>query len=202
MENKNFNFTFNLKCYPVSFIQKFELENGDKIILPPSILQHLSTLDIQWPLMFEVKSGNSGKITHCGVMEFIADEGCAYIPYWMMQNLAIIEGEKLNFKYKNLEKGNFVKIQPQSSDFLEISNIKAVLESKLRNFTCLTKSDSIAIEYNEVIYWLNVMEVKPGIAISIVETDVNIDFMEPKNRGNTINPQIQNENSEDEESSA
>jgi len=175
-------FSFELKCYPVSFIQKFELEKGDKIILPPSILENLSTLEIEWPLMFELKSKFSGRITHSGVMEFIADEGCAYLPYWMMQNLAICEGEKINFRYKNLEKGIFVKIQPQTYDFLDISNTKAVLESKLRNFTCLTKSDTLAIEYNEKIYWLNVVEVKPGNAISIVETDVNVDFIAPLNK--------------------
>mmetsp|Transcript_9400 Transcript_9400/g.24631 ORF Transcript_9400/g.24631 Transcript_9400/m.24631 type:complete len:203 (+) Transcript_9400:23-631(+) len=179
MEKKALIFEFQLKCYPVSFIQKSELEKGDKIILPPSILENLSTLDVEWPLMFELKNKFSGRISHCGVMEFIADEGCAYIPYWMMQNLATCEGEKINFRYKHLEKGTFVKIQPQTFDFLDISNTKAVLESKLRNFTCLTKSDTIAIEYNEIIYWLNVIEVKPGNAISIVETDVNVDFIAP-----------------------
>mmetsp|Transcript_37563 Transcript_37563/g.94215 ORF Transcript_37563/g.94215 Transcript_37563/m.94215 type:complete len:203 (-) Transcript_37563:1275-1883(-) len=201
MEKKTLIFEFQLKCYPVSFIQKSELEKGDKIILPPSILEHLSALDVDWPLMFELKSKFSGRITHCGVMEFIADEGCAYIPYWMMQNLAICEGEKINFRYKHLEKGTFVKIQPQTYDFLDISNTKAVLEAKLRNFTCLTKSDTIAIEYNDMIYWLNVIEVKPGNAISIVETDVNVDFIAPNNNEKSEKKQIHKENNQDGDSS-
>ena len=37
-----------------------------------------------------------------------------------------------------LPKGKFVKFQPQSSNFLEISNHKAVLENSLRHFSALT----------------------------------------------------------------
>jgi ubiquitin fusion degradation protein 1 len=97
----------------------------------------------------------------------------------MMKNISASEGEKIFLKYKYLEKGSYVKIQPQTNDCFEISNTKAILESKLRNFTCLTKTDLIAIEYNEKIYWLNIIEVKPGNAISIVETDINLDFISP-----------------------
>mmetsp|Transcript_4387 Transcript_4387/g.10568 ORF Transcript_4387/g.10568 Transcript_4387/m.10568 type:complete len:241 (-) Transcript_4387:1259-1981(-) len=172
-------FKFSLKVYPISFIGKNEWEKGDKIILPPSILEILSNVDTDWPLMFTLDNGNSFRKTHCGVMEFTADEGCSYIPYWMMQNLIISIGEKITFKYVHLEKGSYVKIQPQTEDFLKISNPKAVLEAKLRNFTCLTKDTSIAIEYNSKIFWINIVEVKPGNAISIIETDINVDFISP-----------------------
>lgn len=37
-----------------------------------------------------------------------------------------------------LEKGNFVKFQPQTEDFLAISNPRSVLERTLRSFTCLS----------------------------------------------------------------
>jgi ubiquitin fusion degradation protein 1 len=176
---KNFDYSFELKCYSLSFVGKNDFSKGDKIILPPSILENLSSFEVQWPLMFEIENKNIHRKTHCGVLEFIADEGCAYLPHWMMHNISVLEGEKILFRYVFLEKGNYVKIQPQTSDFLEISNTKAILESKLRNFTCLTKSDSIAIEFNEKIYWLNIIEVKPGNAISIVETDINLDFILP-----------------------
>mmetsp|Transcript_72436 Transcript_72436/g.151290 ORF Transcript_72436/g.151290 Transcript_72436/m.151290 type:complete len:244 (-) Transcript_72436:1289-2020(-) len=176
---KHYEFTFSLQCYPLSFIQRSDLEKGDKIILPPSLLEKLSTYEINWPLMFEIKCQSSSKKTNCGVMEFTSDEGCAYLPHWMIEKLLVKKGEKLFFRYSKLEKGSYVKLQPQTDDFLEISNPKAVLEIKLRNFTCLTKSDVIAIEYNEKIFWLNVLEVKPGNSISIIETDLNVDFAPP-----------------------
>jgi ubiquitin fusion degradation protein 1 len=176
---KNFDYSFELKCYSLSFVGKNDFGKGDKIILPPSVLENLSSLEVQWPLMFEIENRNFHRKTHCGVLEFIADEGCAYLPNWMMHNISVLEGGKIFFRYVFLEKGSYVKIQPQTNDFLEISNTKAILESKLRNFTCLTKSDSIAIEFNSKIYWLNIIEVKPGNAISIVETDINLDFILP-----------------------
>ena len=37
---------------------------------------------------------------------------------------------------------------PQSTDFLEISNHKAVLEKSLRSFSCVTKGDQICFPYN------------------------------------------------------
>jgi ubiquitin fusion degradation protein 1 len=112
-------------------------------------------------------------------MDFTSDEGCAYLPRWMMQNLNVKEGEKLFFAYTSLEKGSYVKLQPQTDDFLNISNPKAVLEAKLRYFTCLTRSDIIAIDYNDKIYWINVVEVKPGMAILIIDTDIDVEFVSP-----------------------
>ena len=44
----------------------------------------------------------------------------------MMRNLLLNEGELIQVEYVNLEIARFAKFQPQSVDFLEISNPKAV----------------------------------------------------------------------------
>lgn len=44
----------------------------------------------------------------------------------MMRNLCLNEGEILQVQYTNLSIAKFAKFQPQSVDFLEISNPKAV----------------------------------------------------------------------------
>lgn len=171
-------FTRQFRCYPVSFIDKSSLESGGKIVLPPSALDSLARLNIQFPMLFQLESRSGGK-THCGVQEFIAEEGHANVPYWLMQNLLVAEGDMITIRNANLPKGTFVKFQPQTSDFLKISNPKAVLEATLRGFTCLTKGDSIAINYNSKTYHINVLEVAPGDAVSIIETDVNVEFAAP-----------------------
>lgn len=117
--------------------------------------------------------------THCGVCEFSATEGCCYLPFWMMQNLMIGEGEMIVVKNVSLPKAKFVKFRPQSVDFLEISNPRAVLEKTLRNYTCVTSGDQICIQYLSKKLYLEVVEVKPGGAASIVETDCEVDFDEP-----------------------
>lgn len=171
-------FTRQFRCYPVSFIDKSELESGGKIVLPPSALDTLARLNITFPMLFQLEA-RDGRKTHCGVQEFVAEEGHANVPYWLMQNLLVQEGGMITVRNANLPKGTFVKFQPQTSDFLKISNPKAVLEATLRGFTCLTKGDTIAINYNNKTYYIDVLEVAPGEAISIIETDVNVDFAAP-----------------------
>jgi hypothetical protein len=34
-------------------------------------------------MIFELINGNEGKTTHAGVLEFVAEEGRIYLPYWV-----------------------------------------------------------------------------------------------------------------------
>jgi len=79
----------------------------------------------------------------------------------------------------SLPKATFVKFQPQHVDFLDISNPRAVLEYKLRSFSCVTVGDHLAFNYNDRKYYLEVKEVKPQDAACIIEADVNVDFEAP-----------------------
>ena len=95
-----------------------------------------------------------------GVLEFVADEGKVYIPYWMMQNLAIDQGGLLMVESASLPVATFAKFQPHSVDFLDLSNPKAVLESRLRNFACLSTGDVVAIDYNNKVQNLVIIPIK------------------------------------------
>lgn len=96
-----------------------------------------------------------------------------------MQNLALEEGEIVTLKSASLPKGTYVKLQPHTTDFLDISNPKAVLETTLRNFSCLTVGDQITINYNNRQYFIDIVEAKPQQSISVVETDCEVDFAPP-----------------------
>ena len=172
-------FQQNYRCYPVSFIDKAHLEEGNKVILPPSALDRLAMLHIDYPMLFKMENKKSKKTTHCGVLEFVADEGMIYIPYWMMQNLLIEEGDIVSIRSATLPKGKFVKLQPHTKDFLDISNPKAVLERTLRNYSCLSVGDAILVPYNNKNYYIDIIEAKPEAAVSIVETDCEVDFAPP-----------------------
>lgn len=172
-------FEASYRCYPVSFLDKAEAERGDKIFLPPSALDRLAQLHVDYPMLFQVENRRDGRTTHCGVLEFIADEGLVYMPYWMMENLLLQEGDVVALRSATLPKGTFVKLQPHSTDFLDISNPRAVLETTLRNFSCLTVGDTIPINYNNKKYFIDIIEAKPGASISVIETDCNVDFAPP-----------------------
>lgn len=150
------------------------------MILPPSALDRLTNMMIDdYPMLFEVSNQKHKKKTHCGVLEFVAEEGVVYLPYWMMQNLLLTEGDIVRVQYTKLMKGNYVKLRPQTKDFLDISNPKAVLETTLRSYTCLTVGDSILINYNNKRYFIDIVEARPNDAVSIVDTDCEVDFAPP-----------------------
>uniref|UniRef100_A0A8B9YCY5 Ubiquitin recognition factor in ER associated degradation 1 n=1 Tax=Bos mutus grunniens TaxID=30521 RepID=A0A8B9YCY5_BOSMU len=202
-------FSTQYRCFSVSMLagpnDRSDVEKGGKIIMPPSALDQLSRLNITYPMLFKLTNKNSDRVTHCGVLEFVADEGICYLPHWMMQNLLLEEGGLVQVESVNLQVATYSKFQPQSPDFLDITNPKAVLENALRNFACLTTGDVIAINYNEkarpptpqlafsllsswlpgkpcrlcLIYELRVMETKPDKAVSIIECDMNVDFDAP-----------------------
>lgn len=175
-------FTEQFRAFSAAFLPGKERESinyGSKIILPPSALARLSNLHIEYPMLFELSNPASAKATHGGVLEFIAEEGRAYLPRWMMQSLFLNEGDLITVKNVNLPLGKFVKIQPQSVDFLDIYDPRAVLEQSFRSYATLTKDDVISISYNNKQFDLLVMEVKPANAVSIVETDLEVDFAPP-----------------------
>lgn len=170
------------KCYSVSMMpgtERSNVDRGGRIFLPPSALDQLSRLNIVYPMLFKITNPQKDRTTHCGVLEFVADEGKCYMPYWMMRNLLLEEGAFVKIESISLPVATFSKFQPQSVDFLDITNPKAVLENELRSFACLTKGDVIAISYNDRIYELCVLETKPGSAVSIIECDMNVDFAPP-----------------------
>lgn len=169
-------FQHTFKCHSMAVLGKPDLENGGKIILPASALEMLARLRIEYPMLFEISHPTKGNKTHCGVLEFTATEGTCGLPFWMMKNLEIEEGGFINVKSVNLQKGTFVKLQPMSSAFYEISNPKAVLEMCFRNFAALTQGDILSIQYLNKTFYLSVLETKPAKAISIIETDINLDF--------------------------
>ena len=92
----------------------------------------------------------------------------------MMRNLLLEEGGMVQVESVTLPVATFSRFQPQATDFLDITNPKAVLENALRNFACLTTGDMIAINYNNKVYELCVLETKPGNAVTIIECDMNV----------------------------
>lgn len=175
-------FNTQYRCFSVSMlpgIYRQDVERGGKIIMPPSALQQLTRLSINYPMLFKLTNKTTNRITHCGVLEFVADEGKVYLPYWMMHNLLLEEGELLNIESVSLPVATFSRFQPLCTNFLDITNPKAVLENGLRLFACLTTGDVIAIKYNQRIYEMCVLETRPGPAVTIIECDMNVEFAPP-----------------------
>lgn len=166
------------QCFSLAVRDKENHATGGKIILPPSALHQLEMMEIEYPMTFEI-TGPSGLSSHCGVYEFTAEEGNCYMPYWMMANIGAEEADAVVVRYTALPKGEYIRLQAQSTDFLDISNPRAVLEKELRGFAALTTGDIVQIHYNDRDYGLKVMEARPAMAISTADTDILLEFDTP-----------------------
>jgi hypothetical protein len=100
----------------------------------------------------------------------------------MMANLGVENNSKIQLSVTELPTGNFVKFKPQSTNFLtKISDPRAVLEHKLRNYAALKVGEVIYFQYVKNDYFLEVLECKPAShgAISIIEANLEVDFAPP-----------------------
>lgn len=50
---------------------------------PHALLFVSGRLNITYPMLFKLTNKNSDRMTHCGVLEFVADEGICYLPHWV-----------------------------------------------------------------------------------------------------------------------
>jgi ubiquitin fusion degradation protein 1 len=104
------------------------------------------------------------------------------VPLWILKQLRINSGENVAVEYlaRPLEKGHFAKFEPLSKNFLDITDPKTVLEHCMRMYVCISRHHVISIYYNRRVYELRITETLPDDTISIVDTDLEVDFAQIK----------------------
>ncbi|KAL2316977.1 hypothetical protein Fmac_030853 [Flemingia macrophylla] len=170
---------------------------GDKIKMPPSCFTELSDQGAfdKGPIYFQlslVHTENSSSIqdtdkekqgiTHSGVLEFTADEGSVGLPPHVWNNLFSQDTPKsplVEVRYVWLPKGTYAKLQPERVGFSDLPNHKAILETCLRQHATLSKGDILTVNYGELAYKLRVLELKPSTSVSVLETDIEVDIVDP-----------------------
>jgi ubiquitin fusion degradation protein 1 len=178
------------RCYSVSILGRAEVEEGDKVILPASFFERLTRAEVQFPMQFRAVNPALGCATHCGVLEFTAVEGRVFVPHWVMQSLLLAEGAFVDVRNLQLPKARLVKLRPQTKDFIELADPKAFLEHQLRLFSCLTKGDTVVIFHEGLRknFHVDVLDLKPADACSIIETDLTVDFAAPLDYVEPVRP--------------
>lgn len=131
--------------------------------------------------------------THAGVMEFTAPEGCVSLPSHVWRNLGLHPEDStisnsdsarsadfVNVKYLRLPKATFAVLQPLGLDFAELANHKAVLETNLRMHATMTAGDVLTVQHQGLEYQLRVKELKPEAAVTVIETDMEVEVVPPE----------------------
>lgn len=76
ISNSTINIIFRLRIYPSFFCEREDIDKGDKILLPASALNqlyHMISGRNKSPMIFCIKNPINGKLTYCGVLEFVAE---------------------------------------------------------------------------------------------------------------------------------
>jgi len=85
------NYSSPLVAYSSTLMERQDIDVGNKVILPSSVLGVLSQSSFSSVMIFCLKNIRTGKQTFVGVLEFIADEGTCILP----KNVLFNEGVPL-----------------------------------------------------------------------------------------------------------
>ena len=169
-----------LVYYPGNFNNK--LKNSNKAIVPQFILDKLinniNENDIQYPIIFKVKTEIIDFFI--GVEEFSSNNNL-YLPLNIIENNFLKFNQKVIIEYSSPPKGSYIKIKPHLTKFTEIKDPKKVLEDNIiKYYPVLSKNETIAIVYNDKEYLIDIKDCEPNFVISTNNTDLTVDFDEPK----------------------
>jgi len=167
---------------PLKYAEENENNYGGKVFLPQSVLEDLVVLQIQPPYTFQISRTDTKEFTHCGVLEFTAEEGTIVVPLWMYNQLDLKSTKEVKLAYKTIEMGTYLKLLPHTPKFLEVENPKQELENVLRFYPTLSLNDEIECVFSEIgLIKFTVTEIDPSDdgVIYTVDTDLSVDFCEP-----------------------
>jgi len=183
------SFKTNLSCFSFTCSAQPEeltkrLRSSNKILLPPSVLYELNQQqDLSDNIMFFKVSNKEMQFgIVCGVHEFSAPPGICHIPFHIMNNIGIREGQEVEIEKICPVQGTYIKLRPHKTEFINLSNPKAVLEKIMsRDYPVVSQGQTIEIYYEDLNckYRIDIVETNPAEIISIVNTDINIDFEQP-----------------------
>lgn len=173
---------FTLNAYSMIFSDHNmvkQLEYGNKILLPSSILPDL---DIDnGTVYFSVMNPRNCNEIFVGVHEYNDSPGICFLPHAMLERLNLNDGEAAIIKQiKNVPLGAYIKIKPYEKAFIELTDPKAVLERYIsRNYPILSQGEVMIIDHADIQYHIEVVECKPEKTIQTTNCDINVDFEKP-----------------------
>jgi hypothetical protein len=177
---------FSLAVFSSVFAQNSRgaKESGDRMAMPPAVLQQLITGRIAMPCNFRVTCERTGKVCFCGVSEFNAPDGQAFSPHWFLEFLEAEEGETLRFETVTLPHATSVVLRPFSRNWQPLNQSDAgqgLLSEHLSKLSCLFPGQTVEIQSQRSLFRFAVLEVQPAdlVAVSLLHADVELHLVDP-----------------------
>mgnify|MGYP001310412665 CR=1 FL=1 len=154
---------------------KCELLKSKRVILPSKLIDGIE--DNRY-FIFKITSMNRYKMTYTTMAyEFSAPNGIIYMPETLMDELCLSSGNFVRIKFVRIKPGTFIKLRPHHSDFTKLVDPKGFLERGIiKYYPVINTGETIRIgDFN-----FDVISSLPEESILTVETDLSVDFLEPR----------------------
>lgn len=159
---------------------------SDKAILPQILLEQIIRHypdNLPHPLIFKVKY--EGKEVHMGVKEFSGEEDDRVGIPWVLQQELGVDTANAYIQLSLVDtvpKGTSLVLRP-IKQYPDVPNWKYFLESRLRNYTVLTKGTILYVDAgqntkSETVYELYVEDIEPAKTVCIIDTDLTLEIKE------------------------
>jgi len=190
---------------PAGVFSHGHVQTGDKMSLPREFWTAILKGHAEVPWLFEVSrvDGITGERVKFppkmedpnlnrvvgGAIDFRAPSNYVFLPRWMMQALALKPRDVVDVKLiQTVPAGSAVKLRPHSSEFVNIGNHQAVLETELKHYSALTRGATIPFDYNGKRYYFDVVDLRSAPRgekvpmAKVQDCDVVAEFIRPKDQ--------------------
>jgi len=176
-----------------------DYEYGNRIVAPEKDFQLLLSKGADTPIILQLLNPLiPTKVSHCSVIEWTAPENTIYVPSWMLFDFGLQTASSdpskllLRLYAKPFLKGSFIQIQPYKSATLdsdEFQEVQHFLELSLKKYQCVTIGDTLWFKHKDNVHLFQVTDVlsaqsiagvTPFDVVSLINTDVSVDFLPPK----------------------
>lgn len=204
---------------PMGHFSHEHVQTGDKMSMPRVFWDSIQVNKAEVPWLFSVSRVDGVTKERVQVpeefaaeplnevvgslLDFRAPPNYIFLPWWMMRALGLQPRDIVDVKMiETVPPGSMVRFRPHSSEFAtSIANPQAVMETELRHYTSLTKGSTIAFDYNDKRWWMDVVELRAAprgdkqSMVKVQDCDVASDFLPAKD---TLKKKKQQKKEEDE----
>mmetsp|Transcript_2863 Transcript_2863/g.8381 ORF Transcript_2863/g.8381 Transcript_2863/m.8381 type:complete len:306 (+) Transcript_2863:94-1011(+) len=162
---------------PAGMFSHGHVQTGDKMSLPSCFWQAIQKKAAEVPWLFEVSrvdgvtgpravmpigQEDAGLDRVCGgAIDFRSPSNYVFLPRWMMLALALKPRDVVDVRLiEDVPPGSAVRLRPHRSEFLQISNHQAVLETELKHYSALTRGSTIPFDYMGKRYYFDVVDLR------------------------------------------
>lgn len=149
-----------------------ELEHSGCVVVPPAVLQAATARHAAFPLVLRLAGPRPGDAACClAPLAFTAPDGIVYVPPWVLERLAVGEGDRVRFETVALPKGTAATfaLLGRVPPFFDANTLRPQLLAALAHYPCLSVGDKIELHSSSLPSLPSAEQDKTVLEVTAVE---------------------------------